>query len=340
MKYSAAFLVLLLGLVPSIASAAAPPSAPVSIVTGDATYQASSPLAPTLRNLEPAPGSVVRAFFPRLAAVIDTHGSALHTASVHVYVDGKDVTRIATITGNAISYLPHEHLKAGWHDVFVQGADSAKHAFSQAWVFRSESPDVDDPISGDDGFAFTPVGFGGPFVHFFAISPFDGFGSLQFCNFNVPLTQAFGAPVFFGTVPATFGFGQSFFGCNPGFLFTPFGIGQTNPFFFPIEIAGPGFFQGGVPRRRFFPPGIAGPGIFPQRTGAVSMPVFRTNGSTMFRAPALPGMTVAPGIRGTTFGTGVQAVPVMGMPSARGVPVRGGVAVPRTIVVPHPSIPH
>jgi hypothetical protein len=320
----------------------------VSVEHGASTYVANSPLAPTVRNLSPSPGDTVKAFFPHFAATIDTHGRApVRRQSVRLYVDGQDVTTSASIDGNTVSYLPRAHLKAGWHDVFLQGADTANHAFSTAWVFKTLSPDVDDPISGDGGFAFVPVGFGGPFQHFFLISPFDGFGQVQFCNgFQFPLLRAGLGPVFFGTVPI--GFGTPFLGCNPGLVFTPFqaGLGQLNSLFFPIEIAGPGIFQHGFPGRRrplifgpaagiaappgvlTAPGGIAAPGVI--RT-VPTMSVFRSTGAIV----PVTGVPV----------TGIQGLPINRAPILPGTrvnfpPAAGAPIVMPPISVPQPFIPH
>lgn len=282
-------------------------SAPVSIVGGDSTYQASSPLAPAVQNMQPAPGTVIRAFFPRFSAFIDTHDRApLRRTSIHFYVDGKDVTEQASILDGNVAYLPREHLGAGWHDVFLQGADLANRTFSQAWVFRSQSPDIDVPLSGDGGFAFAPVGAGGPFMHFFFVSPFDGFSTLQLCNFSVPLTHAGGSPVFFVTVPATLG--TLLLGCNSGFVFTPFGIAQAAPIFFPIGIAGPGFFENGGHNRRI--PLPAEPTTV--QDNRVRMPVYPQQTMPVYRSGATPGNPART--------MPVYRVPVMGLPRVPSIP--------------------
>lgn len=274
------------------------------------TYQATSPAAPTVRDLSPSPGATVKAFFPRLSARIDTRGEPLLRKSLRVYVDGQDVTPSATISGDTIAYVPHEHMQAGWHDAFVEGNDAARHAFSEGWVFKTENPDIDLPVGDDDGFAFLPVGLQtGPFAHFFLVSPFDGFGFVQFCGFGFPMTRVVGTPVFFVTVPATFG--TALLGCNPGVLFTPFqsGIGELNPIFFPIEIAGPGFFQNPNRRRR---PLISGPTMMPVYRTVPTTPVYRT-------APVMPVNRTAPSMpvyRTQPMPVTPVRAPVMGVPRA------------------------
>ena len=254
------------------------------LLAAASTYQATSALAPTVRDLSPAPGTTVKAFFPRLSATIDTRGTALVRRQLHVYVDGHDVTAAAALSGNTVTYTPRQHMNAGWHDVFLEGSDAQKHTFSEAWVFRTQDPDIDLPIE-DGSFAFSPIGLqSGPFTHFFFVSPFDGLGLVQFCGLQFPMTQVVGAPVFFVTVPVTLG--TVLLGCNPGVVFTPFQaqFGQTTPIFVPIVVAGPSIFNnGGERRRRPLMPGMTAPVNQTQ-----SLPVNRTQPLPIYRTQPLP----------------------------------------------------
>ena len=297
-------------------------ASPVSAVQGASTYEASSSFAPAVRNVTPAPGTTLRAFFPRLSATLETHGAPLRSNSLRLYVDGRDVTSGATVNADTVAYVPQERLQAGWHDVFLEGSDSANNAFSEAWIFRSLNPDIETPIE-DNQFAFMPVGRHGRFAHFFLVSPFDGFGLLQLCGFEFPMHRAGGTPVFFVTVPITLG--TALLGCNPGLAFTPFqaGIGVLNPIFFPIEIAGPGIFQnGGGDHHRRHPLS----GIRAYRTPA--MPVYQTQAMPVYRAS-----TGMPIYRTST------GMPVLGSPVRAAAPPRAGSALP-TVSIPQPSIPH
>ena len=330
MKQALGFSVVLLALVLAPAHASA---ASQSVVSGASTYQATSPLAPEVRDLVPAPGTTIRAFFPRLSATIQTRGETLRVNSLRLYVDGKDVTAGMSRAGNTIAFVPHEHLQAGWHDVFVEGSDLADHSFSEAWVFRSTNLDVDLPLAGDDGFAFLPVGLQGPFTHFLLVSPFDGFGFVQFCNFEFPLARANGTPVFFVTVPVTLG--TALLGCNPGLVFTPFqaGIGQLNPVFFPIEIAGPGFFDHPA-RRHPLAPTTAMPvyrSAMPVYRSA--MPVYRTNIMPVYRSTS-----TMPAYRTQTMP--IYRAPVSAPAPARAAAPHAASPTHPAVSVPHPYIPH
>lgn len=317
----------------------------VSAQNGASTYTATSALAPTVRDLNPSPGDTVKAFFPRFTATIDTHGRApLRRQSLRLYVDGTNVTSMASFDGNTIAYSPRAHLQAGWHDAFLEASDTQNHAFGAAWVFRSEDPDIDTPLAGDGGFAFVPVGDGGPFTHVFLISPFDGFGDLQLCGGEFPLLRAGFSPVFFVTVPVTFG--TVLAGCSPGLFFTPFapGLGQLNPVFFPFEIAGPGIFQHpGFPHRRH--PMITGMPVYrtaPAMSAYPNVPVIRggyTNAPVVRGYPAVPavrGYPNVPVMRGAMPLGRAPALPGMriNFPPAAGAPIVPAVRVP----IPH--VPH
>jgi len=301
-------------------------ASPVSAMQGASTYEASSSLAPGVRNLTPAPGTTLKAFFPRLSATLETHGAPLRSNSLHLYVDGKDVTARATVNADSVAYVPQERLHAGWHDVFLEGSDSANNAFSQAWIFRSQNPDIEEPIE-DNQFAFVPVGRHGRFAHFFLVSPFDGFGLLQLCGFEFPLHRAGTAPVFFVTVPITLG--TALLGCNPGLSFTPFqaGIGVLNPIFFPIEIAGPGIFQNGGDHHRRHPLSTTAPAYGVRAYSTPGMPVYQTQAMPIYRTS-----TGMPIYRTST------GMPVLGSPVRAAAPPRTGSALP-ALSIPQPSIP-
>jgi hypothetical protein len=308
----------------------------VSAAGGASTYRATSPLAPNVRNLNPEPGTTVRAFFPRVSATIQTSaGSALRASSLKLFVDGKDVSGGLTFSGETLAFVPRAHLQPGWHDVFLEGSDTANHAFSEAWVFRSSDPDIDLPINDDGGFAFLPVGLHGPFTHFFLVSPFDGFGLVQLCGFEVPLTHANGTPVFFVTVPVTLG--TVLLNCSPGLVFTPFqaGIGQLNPVFFPIEVAGPQFF---TTAQRAHDPMITTRSTMPvYRTSTV--PVYRTSTMPVYRSSTMPvyRSSTMPVYRASTMP--VYRSSTMPVYRAAGLPTAGSAIIP-SVSIPQPSIPH
>jgi hypothetical protein len=344
MKCTALAVAMVLTFAPAIAQAMT-----VHAVSAASNYIATSARAPTVANLFPVPGSRVRSFYPQFSATIDTHGRApLNRSSVHLFVDGMDVTAAASLTQNTLTYLPRVRVSSGWHDVFLEGADTAGQKFSNAWVFILQPPDVDiDPVTG--GFGFFPVGnpdFG--FMHFVLLAPTDGFAALQLCGIpQLAFVHVRLSPVFFVTVPVTIGNGFSpFFGCDVGAFFSPFGqIAQISPVFIPLPI------------------GIAGPNVqpnipFPQSSQRATLPMNRAPEIPLMAAPApqamigtprsvipiyrrapLPGApVVSPGMRAAPSATvsGTRAT----LPVVRAVaPVRVPTAPVPVQVVPQP-IPH
>jgi hypothetical protein len=310
MKGAARAVIFALTFAPAIAVAA-----PVHIAGAASAYTASSARAPTVTNEVPLPGSRVRSFYPQFSARIDTHGRApLNRSSLHLFLDGIDVTPSAAITQNTVTYLPQRRVSSGWHDVFLTGADTAGQKFSDAWVFQLQAPDVNvDPVA--SGFGFFPVGspqFG--FMHFVLIAPTDGFAALQLCGIpQLAFVHVRLSPVFFITVPVTVQTGFSpFFGCNIGAFFSPFNtFNQFGPVFLPLPI------------------GIAGPNVqpnipFPQSAQTRRMlPVYR-------RADVPVTTTTAP--VQTVIG-----VPRSVMPIYRAVPMPNAVPMqPGTVRAPMP----
>jgi hypothetical protein len=254
------------------------------------------------------------------------------------------VTAAATLKSDRISYMPREHVSAGWHDVFLEGKDAASRTFSEAWVFRTDDPDIDDP-AGFDSFGFLPIGVvpgvNSPFMHFFFVSPFEGVGLVQLCGFTAPLVQAGATPVFFVTVPVTLG--SVLLGCTPGIAFTPFGFAQVTPIFFPLQIAGPNIFQN--PTRRRIQNGVQGPvsrsGVPVHRMPV--MPVNRMPVMPVNRMPVMPvnRMPVMPVNRTPVMPVNRTMIPIYRMPQTVGVPraVMPHMSIPH-VGIPHPYIPH
>lgn len=280
----------------AIAFTLAPASAPAASVHLDgaaSTYTATSNLAPTVTAQNPEPGARLRTFFPQFSATIRTHTSApLRRGSVHLFVDGADVTQSATVSANVFSYLPRTRVSPGWHDVFVEGADTAGRRFSDAWVFESLAPDLDD-VEPSGQFGFIPVGSPdiGGFMHFVLIAPSDGFAQLQLCGLpEFSFIHVRLSPVFFVTIPVnTFGGFSPFIDCDAGAFFTPFD--DFNPVFIPVQL------------------NIAGPGVSPNipnqsSSGAAryTQPVYRRaeypvravprSSTPVYRAPQVPAASI------------------------------------------------
>lgn len=241
MNRTAAAVIAALAFLPANAQAT-----PIHNVTGASSYYASSERAPSVANPNPAPGAHVRSFYPQFSVTIDTRGRAsLRRKTLHMFIDGADVTALSTFAGDTLTYLPRDRIAPGWHDVFLEGSDTAGNTFSESWVFESLAPDED---VGQEyaGFGVIPAGapglFPGDFMHFFFIAPDDGFASLRFCGLSqFAFVHVRLSPVFFVTVPVPFdGAFSPFFDCAPNVVFSPFDQ-FTNVFVpVPFAIAGPG----------------------------------------------------------------------------------------------------
>jgi hypothetical protein len=306
------------------------------------TYDASTARAPSVEDQIPAPGSHLRTFYPQFSVKMNSRsGAAVRRSSVRFFVDGMDVTANASVRENTVTYIPKARMAPGWHDVFMEGADTAGQTFSDAWVFQSLAPDVavDPPVN--SGFAFFPSGdpnFQHGFMHFFLIAPGDGFATLQLCGFpSYAFAHVAFSPAFFLTIaiPYAVTFYSPLVGCNAGAFFSPYN--QFNTVFVPV------------------PWGIAGPNVtanvptFP-KTRAMQ-PVYR-------RVDVPPGMDVTPAVGPAPqtyvprYAQPVFRVPIPGMlpapgiaPAARAAPgVVYPYAAPRSVLpvtrAPLPPVPH
>jgi hypothetical protein len=319
MRWIAAAVIFTLVLGPARAFAAT--SGQAGEIDPGSAYYTGAAGAPAVQNQNPRPGSLLRTYFPQFFATIVTHGGApLRRESLHLSVDGTDVTGGASITANSVSYTPRTRISAGWHDVFLQGADTSGRAFSEAWAFQSEAPDGVNITSPGSGLQVVASGDerDGGFTHLFFTSPSDGSALLQLCGFPaLAFVHIRLSPVFFITVPFQFAGGfEPFGGCAPQVLFSPFG--GFGSIFIPLQIgaAGPGFFHHHHHHH------------WPRST----MPVVRN------AEPSLP--VVGGAVPGSVRSIPVMAMPRVTMPRVTMPQVRmPAVSVPR-VTVPHLTVPH
>jgi hypothetical protein len=298
-------------------------------------------LPPIVTQKQPASGTHLRTYFPVVSATLER----ADPKSVHLFVDGRDITASASMTANSLRYVPRERVGAGWHDVFLEGTGQNNRAFSDAWVFETLPPDEDgfEPAP-FNGFEFVPVGgptfFPGGFMHFFFVAPFEGFAELQLCGLGTfPFQQQPFSPVFFTTVLVPVTPINAFLNCQVSALFTPFGGFETVLVPLPVSI---GFFSHGHHL-------IVNPATPALTYGTPSMrstmPVYRMPEPSR----RMPGETVAPGVMNVTPRTVMpiyRAVPLPGtslpartQPGAR--PISGPRPIPavRPVTMPHSSVP-
>jgi len=135
---------------------------------------ASSTSALQLRNPQPARNAYVQSTKPTIEAMFSQRADA---NSVHVMLDGRDVTSAATISDTGIVYTPQSDLQSTKHAIRVTGKDTSGVAFDRGWSFTSgttqptNSVTISSPADGATvGGTFTVSGHTTPNarVHFVA----------------------------------------------------------------------------------------------------------------------------------------------------------------------------
>lgn len=87
-----------------------------------------------LTNLTPASGSVVAAKSPAVSA---SFSAAVDPNSVHITLDGRDVSNTTDISGTNFLFTPPYVLTPQEHTVRVTGTSASGASFSQSWSFTS-----------------------------------------------------------------------------------------------------------------------------------------------------------------------------------------------------------
>jgi len=86
----------------------------------------------------PQPDGRIADGYPAITAFVAPQGGAtVAPDAIHLSVDGRDVTRLATVIGNEIVYTPHDALSTGNHAVHIDGVDAAGIPFSSDWSFAT-----------------------------------------------------------------------------------------------------------------------------------------------------------------------------------------------------------
>ncbi len=99
---------------------------------------------PAITNLQPAPKTTVNNSWTPVSAEVDDKGAGVDTASVHVYLDGADITTGANINGGLVQYQMAPAAGSGLHDglhqVRIVAADLDGLTTEQTWSFTVTSP--------------------------------------------------------------------------------------------------------------------------------------------------------------------------------------------------------
>jgi len=85
-------------------------------------------------TLQPASGAEVHDPYPAISARF-AGATSIDPSSLHVVVDGRDVTAEAAVIGDQVLFTPRRALPPGAHDVIVTGRDTNGTPIAQQWSF-------------------------------------------------------------------------------------------------------------------------------------------------------------------------------------------------------------
>jgi hypothetical protein len=103
--------------------------------------------APYADGVQPAPNTRVGTAYPTISAAVPLAQNAA-IASLHLTLDGIDVTRDAHYAGTYVTYIPRTGLSLGTHSVVVAGIDTAGRPFDSEWSFETTLPAAPDAEQG------------------------------------------------------------------------------------------------------------------------------------------------------------------------------------------------
>ena len=89
-------------------------------------------LPPTIANTSPQTAATAT---PAIGADLSDEGSGINIASIHLRLNGRDVTSSAEVRADHISFTPMSPLAAGEHTVELETRDRAGNKTTQIWRF-------------------------------------------------------------------------------------------------------------------------------------------------------------------------------------------------------------
>ena len=95
-------------------------------------------MPPHARDFAPGESANVNDPRPNISAVFEDQGSGIDRGSVHLLVNGRDVTAEATVTRDFISYKPADPLPAGAQQIELKIADVAGNRKDTRWTFMEQ----------------------------------------------------------------------------------------------------------------------------------------------------------------------------------------------------------
>jgi len=112
---------------------------------------------PVVDSVTPENGEVVPSLQPEITVTFSDDGT-MNYGSIHLFVDGQDVTGNAQINTSSISYLPPTDLAVGVHSVMFQAMDSAGYTVTKSWAFQATNPYTDTIAQAPTNLFSTPLG--------------------------------------------------------------------------------------------------------------------------------------------------------------------------------------
>jgi hypothetical protein len=129
------------------------------------TFTVADVTAPTISDVRPDPGTGTADRRPAVSATVADDGIGIDPATVHLLIDGADVTADATLSGGRITYQPTTALAYGSHTATVQVRDRAGNSATPlSWSFQvldQQPPAVSNqlPVDGSTVAGATAIGF-------------------------------------------------------------------------------------------------------------------------------------------------------------------------------------
>jgi len=156
------------------AGAAPPPPVPPageSAAAGDTPPPVAAPpsfAVPPSAAAPPADGlsiGLLRVQPPREASLAESRpeisaafSEEVDASSLHLSIDGSDVTAQSYVSAHSVSYTPEEELAAGSHEVVVEGRTADHVGFTDRWSFQTTGTANTNYISGLEPPNGTPAG--------------------------------------------------------------------------------------------------------------------------------------------------------------------------------------
>jgi len=93
-------------------------------------------VAPLIRGLRPQPGAMVSARRPEITATLRARGGSIDYDSIHMRVNGVDVTPDLEVGDNTVTYRPREPLDPGRTNIRLVVRDSEGNTTTRDWSFE------------------------------------------------------------------------------------------------------------------------------------------------------------------------------------------------------------